>query len=127
MGLINMNIKINKSDIILLAILIIMSLSLIIILKLNKTDSKVAKVYYNSDLVLTIDLSYDKVYEVDGYNGKVVLKVKNSKIKVLEEKSPIHLCSKQGYIKNSYETIVCLPNKIVIEIDDSKTLDSVVK
>ena len=48
-------------------------------------------------------------------------------IRVIEENSPRHLCSKQGYIKDSMESIICLPNRIVIEIDTIEELDAVVK
>ena len=40
-----------------------------------------------------------------------------------EEESPLHLCSKQGFIEESYESIVCLPNKIVIKISSKKKKD----
>ena len=65
--------------------------------------------------------------KAEGYNGKVKIVVNNNKIKVSEEKSPKHLCSKQGYISKTYEQIICLPNKIVIEIKDNDTVDTVVK
>ena len=54
------------------------------------------------------------------------IEVKNKKIRVITENSPLHLCSKQGFISKSYETIVCLPNKIVIKIENDKNLDGVV-
>ena len=49
--------------------------------------------------------------------------VKNKKIKVLKEDSPLHLCSKQGYISKSYESIICLPNKIVIKLENNSDID----
>ena len=119
--------KINKNDILLIFITLIISLLFILINKLNSKNGNIAKVYYDSNLIKTIDLSIDKEYIVKGYNGDILIKVKDNKIKVVEEKSPKHLCSKQGYIYKSYETIVCLPNKIVIEIDNDKKIDTVVK
>ena len=62
-----------------------------------------------------------------GYNGEVVIFAGQGKIKIEEENSPLHLCSKQGYISASYETIVCLPNKITIKIEAIDSLDTVVK
>lgn len=121
-----MNIKLNKNDILLIIVLLIISIICIFILNKNDKKNKVATVYYNNELIKTIDLNIDKTYEIEGYNGIVKIKVKNQKIKVLEEKSPLHLCSKSGYISKSYETIVCLPNKVVIEIEGND-LDTVVK
>lgn len=128
MGLLNM----NKSDIkliILLTVIIITSLSISFFIKDN--SSKIANVYYEKKLVLSIDLSdyTNRFYEVNGYNGVVKLEVANGKIRVIEENSPLHLCSKSGFIESSLETIICLPNKIVVEIDSKRKddLDVIIK
>ena len=34
---------------------------------------------------------------------------------------------KQGYIKESYEMLICLPNKVVIKIEDKDNVDTIVK
>lgn len=119
----------NKNDFKLISvILIIVAIFLSVIIFMDKSNNKVAKIYYENKVVLTIDLSVDKKYKVEGYNGIVNVVVKNNKIKVESENSPLHLCSNQGYISESYETIVCLPNKITIKIESSdNTLDTIVK
>ena len=69
----------------------------------------------------------EQTYEVKGYNGPVYISAGNGKIKVEDEDSPLHLCSKQGYITKSYETIVCLPNKIVVKIENKSDIDTIIK
>lgn len=109
----------NKQDIRLLIILLVITLLLFF---LFKNDGNYAYVYYENNLIKTIDLGKNDIYTVDGYNDKVVLEVKNNKIRVVEEDSPFHLCSKQGYTNNV--PIVCLPNKIVIDFKTNE-LDTV--
>lgn len=120
----------NKSDIKLVGIILVIAViffSALLLLKNN--NEKNALVYYEDELVLKIDLSLagEHEYQVNGYNGNIVIKTLDNKIKVEEENSPLHLCSKQGWIENSYEVIVCLPNKIVIKIEDQENIDTVVK
>lgn len=120
----------NKNDLKLIVLLIIFSI--IIMLFINKKDdtNKIAKVYHNNKLILKIDLSKkeSKEYYVKGDKGKIKIITNNGKIKVAKENSYYHLCSKQGFIKETYESIVCLPNKVVIEIDDNNTnIDTIVK
>lgn len=91
-----------------------------------KEEGAIANVYYENNLILKIDLKENKEYDVTGYNGNVHLVVENRKIKVEEENSPKHLCSKQGFISSSSETIVCLPNKIVIRIESNDSIDTVI-
>lgn len=113
----------NKKDWLLIIIVIILSLLFIFS---SKISADVAYVYYESDLILTIDLNINKIYEVNGYNGIVKIEVNNKSIRVVEENSDKHICSRQGYIKNEGESIVCLPNKIVIELK-SNDIDVEVK
>ncbi|MBP3920658.1 MAG: NusG domain II-containing protein [Bacilli bacterium] len=116
----------NKSDLRLIIILVIICMIAVTSFLFKKNNGDSALVYYDGNQVMTIDLKVDGDYEVDGLNGKVKMQVRDGKIKVNEENSPYHICSKQGYISESYESIVCLPNKIVINISDNE-FDTVVK
>ena len=118
----------NKSDIklivsSLLIILIILGIRFIF----RNKNNKVAIVYYENKIVSKIDLAINNEYTVDGYNGIVYMEVKDNKIRVKEEVSPKHICSYQGFISETYETIVCLPNKIIIKIEANEELDAVVR
>lgn len=120
----------NKKDFKLIAVILVVIIILFLIFFLIKDKGdKQALVYYEDKLVLTIDLSVkeEREYLVNGYNGDVIIVSKDGKVKVKQENSPKHLCSNQGYISESYETIVCLPNKIVINIEGKKDIDTVVR
>ena len=119
----------NKQDIILIAIILTIVGSIALVFKLTEKDNmNNALVYYEDKLVLTIDLTLEEQeYTVEGYNGPVKITAGNGKVKVEDEDSPLHLCSKQGYISKSYESIVCLPNKIVIKLESASSLDAIVK
>lgn len=112
----------NKNDIKLIIIVLLITISLFSLSLFQKKASiaRKANVYYANDLILEIDLSINKTYEVEGDNGKVVIEVLNNQIRVVEENSPYHLCSKQGFISNSGQSIICLPNKIIIELPNNE-------
>ena len=113
----------NKYDFILISIVLVISIVLIILF--NSGSSEYAYVYYDGNLISTINLNVNSEYELAGYNGKVLLEVGNKKLRVKKESSPLHLCSRQGWTNNG--TIVCLPNKIVIKIDSKDEIDTVVE
>jgi hypothetical protein len=120
----------NKSDIKLIAIIFILSLSVFLSFYLLKEKgNKIAVVYYKDNIVLEIDLSQEetKEYKVIGTNGDVIILHDSGKIKVIEETSPKNLCSKQGFIKESFEAIICLPNEVVIKIEANDSLDTIIK
>lgn len=122
-------VSMNKQDIILVTTILLIVGFIFIVFKITEKDNiSNALVYYEDDLVLTIDLTLDEQeYIVEGENGPVTITAGNGKVKVEDEDSPLHLCSKQGYISKSYESIVCLPNKIVIKLEDDSSLDAIVK
>ena len=109
----------NRNDIKLIIIVLVITI-ILFSLSLFQKKASIANVYHENDLILEIDLSINKTYEVDGDNGKVVIEVLNKQIRVIAENSPYHLCSKQGFISNSGQSIVCLPNKIIIELPNTE-------
>lgn len=119
----------NKADIKLVIFIIGLILLILGVMYFNKKEPKIANVYYENKIVLTVDLTFKDKQEfyVEGYNGNVHIISENGKIKVDTENSPLNLCSKQGYISSSYETIVCLPNKIIIKIEDALDIDTIVR
>lgn len=114
----------NRNDMKLVLFLALFILVFFLLKNINVSKDKVANVYYNDELIETISLNKDGLYTVLGDNGDVVIEVSDNKIRVVEETSKRNLCSKQGYS----DIIVCLPNKIVIKVENSlNELDGVVK
>lgn len=82
------------------------------------SDQVVAVVYYEDREVLRIDMKQDRNYTVDGALGEVFIEVQGGRIRVEKETSPYHLCSIQGWVQYANIPIVCLPNKVVIIIQN---------
>ena len=117
----------NKSDVKLIVLLLIIIGGIFIFIGVTKKEGSIAEVYYEDEMVLSIDLNIDKEYIIDGELGDVVLEVKDKKIRVKEENSPKHICSKEGFIGDSSRTLICLPNKIIVKIVGDNELDGVVR
>lgn len=117
----------NKYDIYIFIICLIFGISgYIYILNIESDDNLIAIVTYDSNEVLEIDLSIDNTYIIDAYLGEVVIEVLDNKIRVVEEVSPLNICSNMGFIDNVRSIIVCLPNKVMIELKNStSSLDEV--
>ena len=60
----------------------------------------------------TYSLGKDQVIKINGTN---VCEIKNGEVKMTEADCPDHLCMKQKAVDSTGGTIVCLPNKVVIE------------
>ena len=115
----------NKKDVLLIFIVLIISLLFIFFFIYNNNNNKYALVYYEDKVILKVKLDRHQKYSVKGYLGDVVIETDIDKVRVGEETSKYHLCSKQGYVSNNVP-IVCLPNKIIIKIEEESELDAVV-
>ena len=85
------------------------------------TEGTTASVYVDGELTETFDLASVVIpYEVTirtekGYN---TLRISHGAIEVAEADCPGNDCVRQGKIRDSLLPIVCLPHKLVIEIDE---------
>lgn len=81
-------------------------------------DGTVAKVYQNGELIHSVDLSRVEEPYVITVNGKAenTVSVENGRICVSHATCPDQVCVHQGWISNGVVPIVCLPNRLIIEI-----------
>jgi len=86
----------------------------------STNDKVVAVVSYREEEVLRIDMSVDDTYVVEGTLGDVFIEVKDKALRVEKETSPYHICSIQGWVEFANVPIVCLPNHIVIMIENAE-------
>ena len=101
-------------DIILIAVLLIVSLSLFFILFKKEGRGKTAVVYLENDIVAEYPLDKDGEYELNG--GTNTLKIEGGKAYMLYAECPDGWCKNQGTIYISGERITCLPNRVMIVI-----------
>lgn len=60
----------------------------------------------------------DQVVNIPGFVGNCILVIKDGKAYMLEADCPNQICVHHSAISHKGETIVCLPNRIIIEITD---------
>ena len=92
--------ELKKKDLIMIATILVTALALWVRITVNGLE-------YG-----TYSLAKDQVIAIGDTN---VCEIKNGKIKMTEADCPDHLCISQKAVGNSGGTIVCLPNKVVIE------------
>ena len=101
-------------DFLLIVLAIAISLVFLLVIELQKQDGETVVVIIDGEAVKEYKLSEDGRYEING--GTNILVVSNGEAYVEEANCPDGLCKKQGKISMTDERIVCLPNKVIIEI-----------
>lgn len=110
-----MKISLKKKDWILIAIII--SVAVLAYLSrylLRDTGSGNVIVKVNGEITGTYELSNDTKVPIN--HGSNILEIKNGKAKMIEADCPDQLCVHQRAIEANGENIICLPNKVIVEI-----------
>ncbi len=88
----------------------------------SEMSMKTAKIYQNGKEIYSISLNeVEESYEIeiDGENGaKNIVLVEKGCISVKEATCPDKICVKAGAITNGNLPITCLPNHLVIKIEE---------
>ena len=79
----------------------------------NNADYVEVKTPHNRTLY---SINKNQEFEVEGRIGKVVIEIKDKKVRVKESSCPNQVCVKTGWIKRSGEIIVCAPNELTVRI-----------
>ena len=65
------------------------------------------------------DLSEDQEIEING--GTNILQIKGGKADMIEADCPDQLCVHQKAISRNHESIICLPNQVVAEVESAES------
>lgn len=128
--------KINKYDIALIIAIIAVNVLILIYGSFNTVEKgqKIAYVYSDNKLVgeYTLTDNYDTEFTVKlGSSDYNTVHIEDGKIWIHDATCPDKICLSQGKISNDGELIVCLPNKLLVQIKDNQEseddLDIIVK
>ena len=111
----------TRADLILAAGITLLSF-LMIAFSFSHPKGGKAEVFIDNESAGVLSLSEEGVYSFDGMMSPVKVEVKEGGIKILESGCPLHLCMKRGSVSRVGETVVCLPNRLLIVITSGKGL-----
>lgn len=105
-------------------LLAVISMLVIFIMRSGKLTGKTAEIYSDNNLIRTVSLDTDDEFTVENGDNYNIIRIRNGKISVIEANCKNQICVKQGEIDNSMLPIVCVPNGLVIRVDNgNKKID----
>ncbi len=109
-----------KNDLILVAALLVIAAAGFLAFSLLKTEGDYAVVSVNGAEVMRYPLSEDIVTDIVTDGGINTLSIHGGKASISSASCPDLICVGHTAISNVGETIVCLPNKVVISIESAE-------
>ena len=110
--------KKRRNDLLLLGGILLFSVIFGILRFSLMSDGEKVNVIKNGEVTAVYSLKEDLSVTINGENGWVnELVIKDKKAYVSKANCPDKICAKHRPVKKSGETIVCLPHRLVIEIE----------
>ena len=106
-----------RNDILLICVILCVALGVFVLFKNTLKNGKTALVKVDNKVVFSADLGEDcsqKITTEDGYN---IIEIKNGVVRVKEADCRDKICVNHRPIDKTGETVVCLPHKLVVEIE----------
>ena len=107
----------KKNDLILIICLALASAVMLIGITLFSKDGATVVISVDGKTVKSFPLDTDTTYNIGGFHGSTnILEIKDGKAHLTDASCPDKLCVNMGYISKEGQSIICLPNKVVVEI-----------
>ncbi len=108
---------IKRNDFILIGVILILGLAMIVYLNLTKKEGSKVVITVDGEVYDTLPLEEDTVFTVTGKDGtRNTFEIRDGYVDMLDASCPDKICVDHSKIHYNNETIVCLPNRVVLEI-----------
>ncbi|MBR5579579.1 MAG: NusG domain II-containing protein [Lachnospiraceae bacterium] len=107
----------KKKEIIFVFILLVSALGWLMVQSFAGKSGETARVDYDNRLYGTYPLSRERIIKIGESN---TLEITEGKIRMKEATCPDQICRKQGWIKRKGESIICLPNKVIVTLEGTE-------
>lgn len=112
----------KKADWLVYGVTFLILLSIVIALfGFSKSSANQVTIRYNNELIYTMYLDQNEEYLMKKSDfplllGDMVVEVSNKRVRVKEETSPYHFCSKLGWVSLKGMALICAPNYVVVTV-----------
>ena len=116
-----MRIAMGRRDAAVLAVLLAVGALLFFIFRISRAEGGTAVVRVGGEEYGSYDLHTDQEIEIRGKNGGTnLLRISGGKASVVQASCPDLLCVHRGTVNRQGESIICLPNEVVVEISSAE-------
>ena len=118
--------KKRRYDFLLLTAIIAAGVVFALFLLVFSKQGGAVRVSVNGEKIAEYPLDTDAVYTIQGCGGGTnTLTISGGYAFVSESSCPDHLCEKTGKINKAGQSVICLPNRVIVEIIGTPSSDAV--
>lgn len=109
----------KKNDVILIGVILVLAVAGLLYMKMSQTTGDMVIVTVDGQVYKELPLGKDTTVEIEGVNGTNLLQIKDGYADIIEASCPDEVCVHAKSINHNEETIVCLPNKVIVKVQSS--------
>ena len=111
--------KITKNELIITAAILFSGIMILIISKMFHNNGNIAVISVDEEKICEINLQQteNKIFTLNQIPN-ITFEVKNNSIRVINSNCPDKICKNTGFISDTGESIICMPNKMITEIKE---------
>lgn len=116
----------KKNDLLIVILVLIVGSVFLLFnnLKSSGGENLVAEIQINGEHYKTVDLTEEmQLIDIKSKYGHNIVQISNNGAEMIESDCPNHVCEETGFINKPNEMIVCLPNRLSVEIKGFKKVD----
>lgn len=115
---------IKKKELIFVGVIMIIAFVAMLFIFLTKEEGGMVVITVDGEVYETLPLDTDITLSIGEEPGAYnTLQIKEGKVKMVDANCPDKYCVKHRSIHYNHESIVCLPHRVVIEIQGGDTSD----
>ncbi len=113
----------KRRDLILIILLLVIAGGAYGIMQQLSSKGGYVVVTVNSETVYTCNLSEDQTYDIPLDKGENTIVVKDGKVYMDHADCPDQICVDHKPINTTDESIVCLPHRVVVSVEEGEASD----
>lgn len=118
----------TRCDMLLIGGLLATALLCLGIVRYRASKTDVVVVQIDGEEAIRASLAEDQRFSVDGPLGRTEIEIRDRRVRVVDSPCNKKICVHTGWIYKPYQTIICVPNRVVIRLlasDDSDEIDGI--
>jgi len=88
----------------------------------NGATEKAVVIYKDDAVIQTLPLLKDRIIQLEPFGVSMVVEIRDQKVRVLSSSCHQQICVRKGWIGQVHNPIICLPNKITIDVTGADTI-----
>lgn len=116
-----MNKKFLKNDLILIFSIIVISLLSVTIILITSKQGNYVTIEQNGTITAVLQINKNQKYNIYNENNEIenTILIENGQVSMIYANCPDKICEKHKAIKNNNESIICLPNKVIVTVTNN--------